>query len=207
MVEEQLRAGGIRDERVLAAMGKVPRHAFVEEALRGRAYGDYPLSIGEGQTISQPLMVALMTEVLRLHGTEKVLEIGTGCGYQTAILCELAREVYSVERIARLSHRARRVLYDLGYLRFRLRIGDGSTGWPEAAPFDRIIVTAAGPSVPPAYLEQLTPEGRLVIPVGGGDQQILKLVYRTGDRTVEEALGACRFVRLIGEYGWKMERS
>lgn len=203
MVEEQLRRGGIRDERVLEAMARVPRHLFVDEALWGRAYGDYPLNIGENQTISQPLMVALMTEVLGLQGREKVLEIGTGCGYQTAILCELAGETYSIERIARLSHRARRVLYGLGHLRFHLRIGDGSKGWPEAAPFDAIIVTAAGPSVPPVLLAQLAEGGRMVIPVGTEESQTLKLYRRVAGTVTEHVLGGCRFVKLIGEYGWK----
>lgn len=203
MVEEQLRRGGIRDERVLGAMAKVPRHLFVDEALWSQAYGDYPLNIGENQTISQPLMVGLMTEVLGLQGREKVLEIGTGCGYQTAILCELAGETHSIERIARLSHRARRILYSLGYLRFQLRIGDGSKGWPEEAPFDAIIVTAAGPSVPPVLLSQLADGGRMVIPVGTEENQTLKLYRRVAGKVTEQVLGGCRFVRLIGEFGWK----
>lgn len=200
MVEEQLRE--IRDGRVLSAMAAVPRHMFVEEALWGRAYGDYPLSIGEGQTISQPLMVALMTELLLLKGPEKVLEIGTGCGYQTAILCELAADVYSIERILRLSNQARRTLYGLGYLRFHLRIGDGSRGWPEAAPFDAIIVTAGAPEMPRPLLDQLKDGGRLVVPVGPEENQDLKRVRRIGSEFKEENLGACRFVKLIGEFGW-----
>ncbi|MBI2346610.1 MAG: protein-L-isoaspartate(D-aspartate) O-methyltransferase [Deltaproteobacteria bacterium] len=205
MVEVHLRGGGVRDERVLAAMGKVPRHLFVEEALREQAYGDYPLNIGEGQTISQPLMVAIMTEALQLAAGEKVLEVGTGSGYQTAILCELASEVYSIERIATLSHRARRILYDCGYIRFQLRIGDGSRGWPEAAPFDAIIVTAAGPALPPVLLKQLAEGGRLVMPIGTEDAQELRRVRRQQGKFPEETLGACRFVKLIGEYGWKGE--
>lgn len=205
MVDEQLRNRGIRDARVLAAMAKVPRHMFVDEGLWGQAYGDYPLSIGEGQTISQPLMVALMTETLALQGAEKVLEIGTGSGYQTAILCEVAREVYSIERIAHLSHRARRTLYGLGYMGFHLQIGDGSRGWVDAAPFDSIIVTAGTPRVPSVFLSQLGEGGRLVIPVGGEESQTLKLYQRRQGKITETDLSACRFVRLIGEYGWKVE--
>lgn len=203
MVEEQLKE--IRDKRVLDAMSKVPRHKFVEDAFVDQAYSDHPLNIGMGQTISQPLIVAMMTEALQLKGGEKVLEIGTGSGYQTGILCELAKEVYSIERLDKLSHRARRILYDIGYMNFKLRIGDGTLGWPEAAPFNAVIVTAGSPIVPVKLLEQLADGGRLVIPVGGEDTQILKRFTKEGESFKEEALTGCRFVKLIGEYGWRVE--
>ncbi|MBI2343300.1 MAG: protein-L-isoaspartate(D-aspartate) O-methyltransferase [Deltaproteobacteria bacterium] len=201
MVQEQLRAE-TTDRRVLDAMAKIPRHLFVEEGLWGQAYSDRPLSIGEGQTISQPRIVAMMTAALQLMGDEKVLEIGTGCGYQTAVLCECAREVYSIERIGSLSHRARRRLYEIGDVRFHLRIGDGTVGWPEHAPFDAIIVTAGAPAVPDALVQQLADGGRLVIPVGGECQQQLLRMTRRGRDVVTERLTACRFVKLIGEAGW-----
>lgn len=201
MVEEQL-TPDIRDPRVLAAMAKIPRHLFVEEGLWNQAYSDRPLPIGEGQTISQPKIVALMTEALQLTGTETVLEIGTGCGYQTAILCELAAKVFSIERIASLSHKARRRLYELGRVNFQLRVGDGSRGWPEGAPFAAIIVTAGSPSVPQSLLQQLVDGGRLVIPVGTEEDQVLCRVTRHGDRCTEERLTACRFVKLLGAEGW-----
>lgn len=203
MVREQLERRGVRDARVLAVMGKIPRHVFVEEGLWDQAYSDRPLTIGEGQTISQPFIVGYMTEQLCLTGSDRVLEIGTGCGYQTAVLCSLAREVYSIERLATLSHRARRVLYDLSLVHFTLRIGDGTLGWPEAAPFDAIIVTAGGPEIPPAYLDQLADGGRLVIPVGGTESQSLVRVTRSGTRYVREPLTDCRFVKLVGAYGWR----
>lgn len=202
MVERQL--VGIRDKRVLDAMAKIPRHLFVEEGLWDQAYGDCPLPIGEGQTISQPRMVALMTAALALRGQERVLEIGTGCGYQTAIVCELAREVYSIERLAGLSHRARRHLYDLGCMNFQLRIGDGTLGWPEAAPFDVMLVTAGGPRVPEPLLAQLSPDGgRLVIPIGSETAQDLVRIVRRGDQYTQEHLTGCRFVKLIGAAGWE----
>lgn len=193
----------IKDQKVIEAMSKVPRERFVPEALIDQAYSDHPLNIGEGQTISQPIIVAMMTERLALTGTEKVLEIGTGSGYQAAVLCELAKHVYSIERITKLSNRARRVLYDLGYLNFTLRIGDGTKGWKEAAPFDRIIVTAGAPVIPHLLCEQLAEGGKLVIPVGGEETQILKIITRVGKEFKEESVSGCRFVKLIGEYGWK----
>ncbi|MBI4238153.1 MAG: protein-L-isoaspartate(D-aspartate) O-methyltransferase [Deltaproteobacteria bacterium] len=203
MVREQLERRGVRDPRVLSVIGKVPRHLFVEEGLWDQAYSDRPLTIGEGQTISQPFIVGYMTAQLRLTGTERVLEIGTGCGYQTAVLCSLAREVYSIERIATLSHRARRVLYDLGLVNFSLRIGDGTVGWPEAAPFDAIIVTAGGPEIPQAFLAQLADGGRLVIPVGSTEAQTLLRVTRKGAQFTQDTLTDCRFVKLVGAYGWR----
>ena len=168
MVADQLVRRGIRNPRVLGAMGKIPRHRFVDEALASRAYGDYPLPIGERQTISQPYMVALMTEALELSGHERVLEVGTGSGYQTAILAELCSKVYSVERIKSLADRAIRTLDALGYYNVLVRVGDGSLGWPEEAPFDAVIVTAGAEKVPPPLVEQLAPGGRMVIPVGSG---------------------------------------
>ncbi len=203
MVETQLIPRGVRDERVLAAMLKVPRHLFVDEALRPQAYSDYPLPIGEGQTISQPFMVAFMTEALKLTGTERVLEIGTGSGYQTAILAELSERVYSVERIPSIADRARKVLDRLGYSNIVIKIGDGTLGWEEEAPFDAILVTAGAPDVPPPYIEQLAEGGRLVIPVGGEFVQELVRITKKKGRLVRENLGGCRFVKLIGKYGWQ----
>lgn len=202
MVAEQLIPGGVSDARVLTAMAKVPRHLFVQDGMTAQAYSDHPLHIGEGQTISQPVIVGVMTQALELRGNEKVLDIGTGSGYQLAILCELAREVYSIERIAKLSHRARRVLYDVGYINFKLRIGDGTLGWPEAAPFNAILVAAGGPDIPQAYLEQLADGGRLVIPVGGEETQQLVVVVRRGNSFEKRVISGCRFVKLIGEQGW-----
>ena len=202
MVETQIAARGIRDPRVLAAMRKVPRHLFVDEALKDQAYGDYPLPIGEGQTISQPYIVALMTEALELKGPEKVLEVGTGSGYQAAILAELARWVYSIERYPSLAYQAKRTLERLGYNNVIIRVGDGTKGWPEAAPFDAIIVTAAGPKIPEPLLEQLKDGGRLVMPVGDEWSQYLIKVTKKGDKLYKENLGAVRFVKLVGEYGF-----
>lgn len=205
MVAEQLVRRGIRDARVLQAMGKVPRHLFVDEALAGRAYGDYPLPIGERQTISQPYMVALMTEALELVGHERVLEIGTGCGYQTAILAELCSKVFSIERIKGLADRALRTLDSLGCYNVLARVGDGSLGWREEAPFDAILVTAAAPTVPDALVEQLAPKGRLVIPVGDVYSQELRkgVLGEAGMRWSD--LGGCVFVKLIGDRGWPSE--
>jgi protein-L-isoaspartate(D-aspartate) O-methyltransferase len=202
MVSEQLLPGGIRDSRVLAAMGRVPRHAFVSPGMEDQAYLDRPLPIGEGQTISQPLMVAIMSEALALTGSERVLEIGTGSGYQAAILAELAREVYTVERLDDLSIRARKILYRLNYQNIRLRIGDGTLGWPEAGPYDGIIVTAGAPAVPEALMQQLAEGGRLVIPVGGHEVQELEVITRRGSELSRRSVTACRFVKLIGERGW-----
>jgi protein-L-isoaspartate(D-aspartate) O-methyltransferase len=205
MVTEQLARRGIRDARVLRAMGKVPRHLFVDEALSGRAYGDYPLPIGERQTISQPYMVALMTEALELVGHERVLEIGTGCGYQTAILAELCSKVYSIERIKALADRAIRTLDSLGYYNVLLRVGDGSLGWREEAPFDAILVTAAAPTIPDPLVEQLAPKGRLVIPVGDAYSQELRKGVKEDDAVRWTDLGGCVFVKLIGDKGWPTE--
>ncbi|WP_425263978.1 protein-L-isoaspartate(D-aspartate) O-methyltransferase [Thermosulfurimonas dismutans] len=203
MVQTQIAARGIRDERVLSAMRKVPRHFFVEEALRDQAYADHPLPIGEGQTISQPYIVAFMTEALELKGHEKVLEVGTGSGYQTAILAELARWVYSIERYPRLLERARKILEELGYTNVILRLGDGTRGWPEAAPFEAIIVTAAGPKIPEPLLDQLAEGGRLVMPVGDEWSQYLVKVVKKGGQIYRQTLEPVRFVKLVGDYGFK----
>ncbi|MBN2283221.1 MAG: protein-L-isoaspartate(D-aspartate) O-methyltransferase [Deltaproteobacteria bacterium] len=206
MVDAQLRSRGIRDKRVLEAMGKIPRHLFVDEGFLERAYSDNPLPIGEHQTISQPFMVALMTEALELKGWEKILEIGTGSGYQTAILAELADRVCSIERIAPLASRARKVLDTLQYHNVLIRVGDGTYGWSEEAPFDGIIVTAGAPDVPVTLKKQLTVGGKLVIPVGDRHIQSLLRVTRLSEDmsdTRTEDLGGCRFVDLIGEHGWK----
>ena len=205
MVTEQLARRGILDARVLRAMGKVHRHRFVDEALSGRAYGDYPLPIGERQTISQPYMVALMTEALGLVGHERVLEIGTGSGYQTAILAELCSKVYSIERIKALADRAIRTLDSLGYYNVLLRVGDGSLGWREEAPFDAVLVTAAAPTVPDALVEQLSPKGRLVIPAGDAYSQELRKGVKEDEGMRWTELGGCVFVKLIGDQGWPTE--
>jgi len=202
MVQRQLVARGISDRRVLAAMEEVPRHLFVEESIRFEAYDDTPLPIGEGQTISQPYMVAVMTELLGLRGHERVLEIGTGSGYQAAVLSRLCRHVYTVERIEALSVRARRILAKCGYENISFKVGDGTDGWPEEAPFEGIIVTAGAPRVPDSMVNQLTIGGRLLIPVGNRWSQTLKRVVRTekGSRTEDHT--GCRFVDLIGKHGW-----
>ena len=203
MVEEQLVSRGIKDQRVLSAFLEVPRHKFVEEYLKYKAYDDYPLSIGYGQTISQPYMVALMTEALAPSPQDKVLEIGTGSGYQAAILSRLCSTVYSIERVSTLASRARKTLDELGYFNIHTRIGDGTFGLPQDAPYDGIIVTAGAPHVPEALIGQLKEDGRLVIPVGDQSIQDLKRITRTKDGIREESLGGCRFVRLIGKNGWQ----
>ena len=205
MVEEQIVSRGIKDPRVIAAMKKVPRHLFVEEALQSQAYNDHPLPIGEKQTISQPYMVALMTEALQLKEKEKVLEIGAGSGYQTAILAELAEKIFSIERIRSLAIKARQLLYELGYFNVEIKIFDGTYGWVGEAPFDAIIVTAGAPDIPQPLLDQLAVDGRLVIPVGDAYAQGLIRVTKTKEGIKKEDLGGCRFVKLIGKYGWEAE--
>lgn len=205
MVASQIRSRGIRDERLLKAMELIPRHIFVDEGLADQAYNDNPLPIGEGQTISQPYMVALMTEALKLNGDEKVLEIGTGSGYQSAILSKLADRVFSIEKIASLAGRARSILDLLGCFNVLTRVGDGSYGWRGEAPFDGIIVTAGAPDIPRPILEQLTIGGSLVIPVGSLYSQTLLRLTRLSEDIEDvkrEDLGGCRFVSLVGEYGW-----
>ncbi len=197
MVESQIEARGVKDQRVLEAMRRVPRHAFVPPDLAPYAYSDEPLPVGEGQTISQPYIVAYMTEVLSLKGKEKVLEVGTGSGYQTAILAELADRVFSIEIIGGLSLRARAVLEGLGYVNIQFRVGDGSLGWSEEAPFDRIMVTAAcAAGIPPALRDQLRDGGRMVIPVGSVSQELV-LITRRGEEFAEARLIPVRFVPLI----------
>ncbi|MEK6546205.1 MAG: protein-L-isoaspartate(D-aspartate) O-methyltransferase [Nitrospinota bacterium] len=203
MVEEQLISRGIKDKRVLDAMGKVPRHIFIEEALRSRAYGDYPLPIGEKQTISQPYMVALMTEALGLRGNEKVLEIGTGSGYQSAVLAELCDKVYSVERIKSLAIKAREHLDSLKYMNVAIKIFDGTYGWIEHAPYDAIIVTAGAPEIPQSLIDQLVISGRMVIPVGDEFSQVLVKVEKNRDGIRTTNICGCVFVKLVGNYGWK----
>jgi len=206
MVEDQVIDRGVQDRRVIDAMLKVPRHKFVEEALEGKAYQDAPLPIGEKQTISQPYMVAFMSEALALDGSEKVLEIGTGSGYQAAVLALLAERVFSLERIPSLARRARKILDGCGFSKVNIRVADGTQGWQDMAPFDAIVVTAGAPEVPQDYLDQLAIGGRLVIPVGDRSSQVLLRITRTGaaDYQEEQMLG-CRFVPLIGRHGWKSE--
>lgn len=203
MVENQIVRRGIKDNRVIEAMREIPRHLFLDQALWDSAYDDTPLPIGEKQTISQPYIVALMTELLELKGEEKVLEVGTGSGYQTAVLSKLASFVYTVERIPSLAKRARKVLDELGLANVLLKIDDGTRGWEEYAPFDGIIVTAAAPFPPRPLLDQLKDGGRLVIPIGDEYNQDLTRIRRAGERFFSENFGGCRFVRLIGEHGWK----
>jgi len=206
MVAELVKRG-ITDQRVIGAMLEIPRHIFVEEAMAAQAYSDSSLPIGEKQTISQPYIVARMTQMLELTGREKVLELGTGSGYQAAVLATLADRVYTVERIRPLALKARRALDSLGLLNVNLRIGDGTDGWEEEAPFDAILVTAGAPYVPECLIDQLAPGGRLVIPVGDRSDQRLVLVRKGSDGSVEKRESdGCRFVRLIGKNGWSEEQ-
>ncbi|MCM8829891.1 MAG: protein-L-isoaspartate(D-aspartate) O-methyltransferase [Candidatus Omnitrophica bacterium] len=204
MVENQIVSRGIKEKRVIEAFLKVPREMFVPEHLKECAYQDGPLSIGEGQTISQPYIVALMTKALDVKGGEKVLEVGTGSGYQSAILAEIGCDVYSVERIKKLAIRAKKVLKELGY-NVKIKIGDGTLGWDEFAPYDRIIVTAAGPDIPPSLYNQLKDGGIIIMPVGDRYFQDLILVKKIGDRMEKKNFGGCQFVPLIGAEGWRDE--
>jgi protein-L-isoaspartate(D-aspartate) O-methyltransferase len=203
MVKNQLVPRGIKDKGVLSAMGKVPRHSFIEEALFGEAYNDHPLPIGHKQTISQPYIVALMTEALELTGNEKTLEIGTGSGYQTAVLAELSEKVYTIERIRPLMEKARRTLAELGYSNILFKAFDGTLGWKEFEPYDAVMVTAGAPKIPQPLLDQLAEGGRLIVPVGDKYSQELIKVQRVKDRFRETNMGGCRFVDLIGVHGWK----
>ncbi len=206
MIEAQLKGRGISDERVLKAMAAVPRHLFVEEGLQDQAYSDSPLPIGSRQTISQPYIVALMTEALALRGDEKVLEIGTGCGYQTAILAKLVERVFSIERLASLAFKAQRTLDSLHYYNVLIRVGDGTYGWSEEAPFEAIITTAGAPIIPATLTGQLAVGGRLIIPVGTkSSQTLVKITRRSAEKDdfKTEDICGCRFVSLIGEHGWK----
>jgi protein-L-isoaspartate(D-aspartate) O-methyltransferase len=203
MVEEQIMSRGITDSATIDAFMKVPRHLFVEEALWGQAYSDYPLPIGQGQTISQPYIVALMTEGLELTESDRVLEIGTGSGYQAAILAEIAKFVYSIERRDDLAKKAKKILVELKYKNIEIRVDDGTQGWKDESPFDAIIVTASSPDIPSPLVEQLKDGGRMVIPVGGRVSQNLIKIRKVKGKIKKENMGGCRFVKLIGEYGWR----
>jgi protein-L-isoaspartate(D-aspartate) O-methyltransferase len=202
MVLEQLQSRDIRDPRTLAAMSEVPRHWFVDDAMQGRAYGDHPLPIGAGQTISQPYIVAYMTQALCLTGTERVLEIGTGSGYQAAVLSRMCRQVFTVERINSLLAGARRVFDKLRYFNIRSKLDDGTLGWSEFGPYDAIIVTAGGPGIPEPLIAQLADPGRLIIPVGDQHEQVLQLLEKKEGEVEITLLAGVRFVDLVGEYGW-----
>lgn len=202
MVNTQIKARGIYDPKVLDAMLKVPRHEFVPEDMRPYAYEDRPLPIGEGQTISQPYMVALMSQCLELEGSERILEIGAGSGYQAAILAEIAAMVYTIERFPSLLQRAQEVLARLGYTNYEALVGDGTLGWEENAPFNGIMVTAGAPDVPPSLLEQLADKGRLVIPIGPERYQTLYKIVKKGKKIRREFVTYCSFVPLIGKEGW-----
>ena len=206
MVDIQLAHRGISDKRVLDAMSKVPRHIFVPSEVVSIAYTDQPLSIGESQTISQPYMVALMSECLKLSGGEKILELGTGSGYQTAILAELGDLVYTMERISMLSIRAQGTLKDLGYKNIRFKTGDGTLGWPENAPYDGIMVTAGAPHVSQVLIDQLSDGGRIIIPVGNSFSQELVVVSKINKKIRTKNICGCMFVPLIGKYGWNSEQ-
>jgi protein-L-isoaspartate(D-aspartate) O-methyltransferase len=205
MVEEQLRRRGIHDQRVLEAMRSVPRHLFVPSPWRAQAYEDMPLPIGQQQTISQPYIVALMLEALQLTGTERVLEVGTGSGYQAALLGWLTHHVYTVEIIPELVQSARQILSRLGYKNVEVVTANGSIGWKAGAPYDAIIVAAASPVVPPSLVDQLQEGGRLVLPVGEFFSQVLLRVRKQQGKIVTENLGGCAFVPLVGEEGWKSD--
>ena len=202
MVEEQLVERGINDLRLLEVVSRVPRHLFVQESLQHRAYGDTPLPIGENQTISQPYIVGAMTEALDLKGEERVLEIGTGSGYQTAIIAELCRQVFTIERLNNLSRKAQNILESLNYMNIVFKMFDGTYGWPDQAPFDAILITASAPEIPGSLVKQLGDGGRLVAPIGEADKQKLVVLTKNGDRVSRRDLGDCKFVPLIGKYGW-----
>ena len=203
MVTEQLRGRGIRDERVLAAMAKVPREPFISPEDMPKAYGDFPLPIGAGQTISQPYIVSVMLEKLDLQPADCVLEVGTGTGYEAAILGELTAEVWTVERYEDLAAKARAILQELRYVNVHVVNGDGSRGLPEHAPFTKIVVAAAAPQIPKALIQQLADGGKMILPVGTRDEQQLQLIRKAGAQTIITAEGLCRFVPLVGEQGWQ----
>jgi protein-L-isoaspartate(D-aspartate) O-methyltransferase len=203
MIEKQLRRRGIQDAAVLAAMAQVPRHEFVSQDVRAHAYDDLPLPIGSGQTISQPYIVAAMTAALHLLPSDRVLEIGTGCGYHAAVLSRLAKEVFTIERRPELASSASAKLAQLGYLNAHVHCGDGTLGLPELAPFDAILVAAAAPAVPKPLLAQLAEGGRIILPVGGSEHQELQLIEKRGDTFPTKMLEGCRFVPLLGHHGWQ----
>ena len=202
MVEEQLVERGVKDLRVLEAMSRVPRHLFAQESLQHRAYGDAALPIGENQTLSQPYIVGAMTAALGLKGEERVLEIGTGSGYQTAIVAELARQVFTIERLNNLSRKAQQILEGLNYMNIVFKMFDGTYGWPDQAPFDAILITASAKEIPESLIKQLGEGGRLVAPTGDTDNQKLVVLTKNGSRVNRRELGDCKFVPLIGKYGW-----
>jgi protein-L-isoaspartate(D-aspartate) O-methyltransferase len=202
MVEEQLLSREINDPKLLEVMNRVPRHLFVHESMHHRAYGDSPLPIGENQTISQPYIVAAMTDVLQLSGEERVLEIGTGSGYQTAILAELCAQVFTIERINTLARKSQKILTGLKYFNIVYKVFDGTYGWPDQAPFDAILVTASTPQIPPMLLSQLKDNGRLIAPVGGRENQKMTVVTKEGNHLRHTIIGDCKFVPLVGKYGW-----
>jgi protein-L-isoaspartate(D-aspartate) O-methyltransferase len=202
MVEEQIVRRGIRDEQVIAAMARVPRHDFVALEYRNQAYEDRPLAIGEGQTISQPYIVALSLSALALQASDTVLDIGTGSGYQTALLAEIASRVYSIERHSSLAESAEQTLSRLGYKNVEIKVEDGTQGWAEKCPFDGIVVAAAAPKIPEALILQIGEGGRMVIPIGPAEAQVLQLVRKQNGEPMVRSLAACRFVPLIGECGY-----
>ena len=203
LIEKQLKPRGITDPQVLAAMGKVPRHLFVSEALMDQAYGDYPLPIGEQQTISQPYIVAEMTQALKLTSEDRVLEIGTGSGYQAAVLAEIVFRVYTIERIHNLYVKTRKLFDQLRYYNIVTKYSDGTAGWPDESPFDAIIVTAGAPEIPGVLVNQLAVGGRMIIPVGDRHSQELIHIFKDEKGIYSKNLGGCRFVKLVGEHGWQ----
>ena len=205
MVEEQLLERGIKDLALMEVMSRVPRHLFVDSSLQQRAYGDCPLPIGENQTISQPYIVASMTEALHLKGKERVLEIGTGSGYQTAILAEMASQVFTIERIRPIVQKTKVLLNSLRYENIVFKVFDGTYGWRDQSPFDAILISAATPSIPMALIEQLADKGRLVAPVGGRESQKLTVLSKVGSRLVSREKESCKFVPLIGKFAWPEE--
>jgi len=203
MVNSQIKARGISDEKILQSMREIPRHLFVPEQQRSYSYEDFPLPIGEGQTISQPHIVALMTEMLQLKENDKVLEIGTGSGYQTAILSKTAKEVYTMEKIEHLGLKAEKLFEELGYKNIRVKIGDGTEGWSEYAPYDGIIVTAGSPQIPTPLIEQLSENGRIVIPIGDAFSQDLIVAQKIKGKLIKKIVCGCVFVPLVGRHGWE----
>ena len=205
MVEEQILGRGIKDLSVMEVLSRVPRHLFVNSSLQHRAYGDCPLPIGENQTISQPYIVALMTQVLELKGKERVLEIGTGSGYQTAILAELAAQIFTIERVKPLVKKTKELLEGLKYKNIVFKTFDGTYGWRDQSPFDAILISAATPSIPKSLIEQLADKGRLVAPVGERESQDLIVLNKNGNKVMERKIGSCKFVPLIGKFAWSEE--
>ena len=205
MVEEQILGRGIKDLSVMEVLSRVPRHLFVNSSLQHRAYGDCPLPIGENQTISQPYIVALMTQVLDLKGEERVLEIGTGSGYQTAVLAELASQIFTIERVKPLVKKTKELLEGLKYKNIVFKTFDGTYGWRDQSPFDAILISAATPSIPKSLIEQLADKGRLVAPVGERESQDLVVLNKNGNRVMERKIGSCKFVPLIGKFAWSEE--